>query len=191
MILASDVKVGMALNLEGKLYRVLDVVRHTGAGQMHGFIELRLKDILFGHFADKRFKHTDKLQAVELTRRQMEFIYADLSSCYFMDPETFEQVKLAKSAIGTAEKFMKEGMKVTVELLGEEALTIQLPRVVELKVSSTGPGIRGGHDMSTMKPATLENGIEILVPQFVETGDAVRVDTEKIKYIDRVTVKKV
>jgi elongation factor P len=107
-----------------------------------------------------------------------------------MDPETFEQVSLATSAIGTAEKFMKEGMKVTVELLGEEALTIQFPKVVELKVISSGPGIRGGHDVSTMKSATLENGIEVLVPQFVETGDSIRVDTEKLKYIDRVMVKK-
>lgn len=190
MILASDVKVGMALNLEGKLYRVLDVVRHTGAGQMHGFIELRLKDILFGHFADKRFKHTDKLEAVELTRRQMEFIYADLSSCYFMDPETFEQVAIPRSAIGEVEKYMKEGMKITVELHGEEPVSVQFAKVIELKVSSTGPGIRGGQD-NTMKPALLENGLEVLVPQFVETGDTVRVDTEKARYIDRIPLKHV
>ena len=108
-----------------------------------------------------------------------------------MDPESFEQVSIPREAIGTAEKFMKEGMKITVELLGEEPLTVQFPKIMELKVAATGPGIRGGHDVSTLKPATLENGLEILVPQFVETGDAVRVDTEKVKYVDRVTTKRV
>ncbi len=78
----------------------------------------------------------------------------------------------------------------TVELLGEEPIDVQFPRIIELKVTMTGPGIRDGQD-NTMKPARLENGVEILVPQFVETGDLVRVDTEKSKYVDRVTTKKV
>jgi elongation factor P len=120
----------------------------------------------------------------------MNYLYSDNEAGYFMDPESFEQVSIPKEAIGTVEKFMTEGMKITVELLGEEPVTVQFPKVVELKIASTGPGIRGGHDVSTMKPATLENGLEILVPQFVEISDVVRVDTEKVKYVDRVTVKK-
>ena len=191
MILATDVKEGTALRLDGKIWKVLEVVRHTGSGQMHGFIELKLHDVRFGHFGDKRFKHADHLEEVELRKRPMEYLYSDSEASYFMDPESFEQVSIPKTAIGTAEKFMKEGMKITVELLGEEALTVQFPKVMELKIASTGPGIRGGHDVSTMKPATLENGLEILVPQFVETGDAVRVDTERVKYMDRVTTKRV
>lgn len=191
MILASEVTDATALQLDGKIWKVLEVVRHTGSGQMHGFIELKLKDVRFGHFADRRFKHTDHLEDIELRKRQMEYLYSDNDASYFMDPETFEQVSIPKAAVGTPEKFMKEGMKITVELLGEEALTVLFPKVVELKVAATGPGIRGGHDVSTMKPATLENGVDILVPQFVETGDSVRVDTEKVKYVDRVTVKRV
>ncbi len=189
MVLAQDVKEGTALQLDGKIWKVLEVIRHAGSGQMHGFIELKLHDVRFDHFGDRRFKHTDRLDDIDLHKRQMEFLYSDSEAGYFMDPESFEQVSIPKAAIGTAEKFMKEGMKITVELLGEEAVTVQFPKVVELKVASTGPGIRGGQD-STMKPATLENGIEVLVPQFVETGDAVRVDTEKVKYIDRVTIKR-
>jgi elongation factor P len=191
MILASDVKEGTALQLDGKIWKVLEAVHHSGSGQMHGFIELRLHDIRFGHFGDRRFKHSDQLDDVDLHRQQMEYLYSDSEASYFMDPESFEQVSIPKAVIGTTEKFMKEGMKITVELLGEEALTVQFPKVVELKVASTGPGIRGGGDNTTLKPATLENGVEVLVPQFVETGDAVRVDTEKVKYIDRVTAKRV
>jgi elongation factor P len=191
MVLASDVKEGTALQLDGKIWKVLEAVHHSGSGQMHGFIELKLHDIRFGHFGDRRFKHSDQLDDVDLHRQQMEYLYSDSEASYFMDPESFEQVSIPKAVIGTTEKFMKEGMKITVELLGEEALTIQFPKVVELKVASTGPGIRGGGDNTTLKPATLENGVEVLVPQFVETGDAVRVDTEKVKYIDRVTTKRI
>jgi elongation factor P len=189
MVLASEVKEGAALQLDGKLYKVLEVVRHAGSGQMHGFIELKLKDVRFGHITDKRVKQTDRLENVELTKRQMDFIYSDADACYFMDPDTFEQVSVLKKAVGHIEKFLKEGMKISVELLGEEAVSIQFPKIVELKISSTGAGIRDGQD-NTMKPATLENGIEILVPQFIETGDKVRVDTEKVKYVDRVTIKR-
>ncbi len=190
MVLAADVKEGMTLTLEGKLYRVLEAVRHAGSGQMHGFIELKLKDIRFGHLADRRFKHADKLDMVDLARRHMNYLYADTDSCFFMDPQTFEQVGVARTAVGNIEKFLKEGMTCTVEILGDEAVSISFPPAVELRVTSTGPGIRGGTD-NTMKPATLENGIEVLVPQFVETGDSVRVDTEKSRYIDRVTTKRV
>ncbi len=190
MVLASDAKEGMALQLDGKIFKILEVVRHTGSGQMHGFIELKLKDLRYGHFADRRFKHADKLESVELAKRQMEYLYADKEVCCFMDPATFEQVSIPRAAIGQVEKFMKEGMKITVELHGEEALSVQFPKVVELRVTSTGPGIRGGQD-NTMKPATLENGIEVLVPQFVVSGEVVRVDTDKVKYIDRVTLKRI
>lgn len=190
MILANDVREGAALQLDGKIFKVLEVVRHAGAGQMHGFIELKLKDLRFGHFADRRFKHADKLEDLDLSKRQMEYLYSDADACYFMDPESFEQFSLAKSAVGQSERFMKVGMRITVEFLGAEAVTVQFPKVVELKVQLTGPGIKGGQD-NTMKPATLENGLEILVPQFVETGESVRVETDKLKYVDRVTTKRV
>lgn len=189
MVLVSDIKEGMALNIDGKLYKVIEVVRHAGSGQMHGFIELKLKDIRFGHFADKRFKSTDKLEDVELTKKQMDYIYSDHEASYFMDPVTFEQVGVPKSAVGHIEKFLTEGMKISVELIGGEAVSVQFPKIVEIKIASTGEGIREGQD-NTMKPATLENGVEILVPQFVITGDLVRVDTEKVKYVERVPTKR-
>lgn len=190
MLLVTDIKAGMAIKLDDRIYRVLEVVRHAGSGQMHGFIELKLKDLRFGHFSDRRFKQTEKLEEIELTKKTMDYLYSDAESAYFMDPVTYEQVGVPLKAIGAQQKFLKEGMKITVELLGEEAINIQFPKIVELQVTSTGPGIREGQD-NTMKPATLENGMEILVPQFVVAGERVRVDTEKIKYVDRVTIKRV
>jgi len=188
MTLVTELKEGMALRLEDRLYRVLEVLRHAGSGQMHGFVELKLKDIRFGHFADKRFRQSDRVELVELSKRQMEYLYADAESFYFMDPQTFEQVAVAKESVGRLDKLLKEGSKITVELLGEEAISIQFPRVVEITVTSTGPGIREGQD-NTMKPALLDNGLEILVPQFIVSGDRIRLDTEKLKYLDRVSAK--
>jgi len=190
MILASEIKPGIALTIDGRLYRVLEVAHHSGTGQMAGFVLLKLQDIRTQHFTERRVKPTDKLEETVLSKRQMEYIYRDEDSFYFMDPETYEQYGIPKAAIGNIERFLKEGLKVTVEMLGEEALGLQFPKVVELKVTLTAPGIRGEQE-STMKPATLENGMEILVPQFVEVGEVVRVDTEKGKYVERVTVKKV
>ena len=189
MVLASDVKEGGAILFDGKLCRVLEAVRHTGSGQMHGFIELKLKDLRHGHVTEHRFKHTDKLETIDLVKRPMDFLYSTPQECYFMDPETFLQVGIPKTAIGQTEQFLTEGTRATVEMLGEEAITISLPKVMELQVASTGPGIRDGQD-NTLKAALLENGVEIHVPQFINTGDLIRIDTEKIRYIDRVLMKK-
>ncbi|MBM4170007.1 MAG: elongation factor P [Ignavibacteria bacterium] len=190
MVLASDAKAGMVIQIEEKIFKVLEVNRHAGSGQMQGFIGLKLKDIRFGHLTEKRFKHGDKLNEIELTKRQMDYLYADADSSYFMDSVTFEQVSVPLATLGTQQQYLTEGMKVTIEMLGGEPVSLDFPKVVELEVIATGPGIRGGQD-NTLKPATLSNGLEILVPQFIETGERVRVDTEKNKYIDRVLSKKI
>ncbi len=189
MVLASDAKGGMVIQIEEKIYKILEVNRHAGSGQMQGFVGLKLKDVRFGHVTEKHFKHGDKLTEIELTKRQMDYLYVDAESAYFMDPVSFEQVAVPLATLGTQQQYLTEGMKVTIELLGDEPISLDFPKIVELEVAATGPGIRGGQD-NTMKPATLSNGLEILVPQFIESGERVRVDTEKNKYIDRVLTKK-
>lgn len=189
MILVSEVKDGTAIKLDGRIHKVLEAIHHAGSGQMHGFIELKLKDLKFGHITDRRFKFTEKVEHIELTRRQMDFLYADTDSYYFMESETFNQFSVPKPSVKVHEKFLKEGIRATVELHGEEIISVDFPKIMELRVTSTGPGLHEGQD-NTMKPATLENGIGIQVPQFVITGDLVRVDTEKIKYVDRIITKK-
>jgi elongation factor P len=189
MILASDVKAGMAIRLDGKPFKILEAVPHRGSGQMHGFLELKLKDMLFGHFADRHFKPSDKLEDVALSKRPMQYLYSDSEGCVFMDLDSFEQVTLSRDGVGNVERFLEEGMHVSVDILEGQAVSLDFPKFVEIKVEQTGPGVHGGQD-STMKPAILKNGIEILVPHFVETGDLIRVETEKGKYVDRVTARK-
>jgi len=189
MILASDIKAGMAIRLDGKPYKILEAVPHSGSGQMHGFLALKLKDIQFGHFADRHVKPTDKLEDIALSKRQMQYLYSDTDGCMFMDTETFDQVSVSRAGMGGIEKFLEEGMKVLVEILEGQAVSVDFPRVVEIRVEQTGPGVKGGQD-TTMKTAVLKNGLEILVPHFVESGDLIRVETAKAKYLDRVTSKK-
>lgn len=190
MLLVTDLKAGSTIRLDNKLFRVLEVVRHAGTGQMQGFMELKVKELPSGHITDKRLKMNEKVEEVELSKRQMEYIYTSGDELFFMDTENFEQVPVHKSRIETDERFLKEGIKVTIELLNDQPILIQFPKIIELKIASTGAGRREGSD-NTLKPATLENGIEILVPQFIEAGEIVRIDTEKIKYIDRVPLKKI
>jgi len=189
VMLVSELEAGLAVRLEDRSYKILEVVRHAGSGQMHGFIELKLKDLQFGHFADRHFKQTDKVEMVELSKREMEYLYHDDEKFYFMDPRSYDQVSIPRSSIGMIERFLKEGDSMPVELLGEEAVGIQFPRIVELKVTLTGPSTHAAQD-NTLKTATLENGMEILVPQFIVTGDVVRVDTEKGRYVERHSGKK-
>lgn len=186
MLTVSDVKEGAVLRREDRIFRVTKVVRHAGSGQMVSFVALTLKDVRSGHMTEARLKPTDRVETAELDKRALEFLYKDAETFHFMDPETFEQYDVPERNIGAAGRFLKEGMKATVELLAGEAISVQFAKTVTLSVTATGPGIRDTQS-STMKPATLENGLEILVPQFIVTGDLVRVDVESGAYIDRAT----
>lgn len=188
MVHASDIKIAMTLNIDERLYKVLEVIRHGGSGKMQGYIELKVLDMQFGHITDKKFKQTDKVEDVDLSRKQMDFLYSDGDAFYFMDPDTFEQYAVPAQTVGQLDKFLLEGMRVTIELVDDQPIGMDFPKTVELTVAMTGAPMHGGQD-NTLKSAVLENGIEILVPQFIQSGDHVRVDTAKLKYVDRVTTK--
>ncbi len=184
MILATDIREGMALKLEGTIFKVIEVKVHAGSGQMQGFVSVRLLNLSTGHYTERRFRTDEKVEDVELVRKPMEYIYNDGDLYYFMDPQTYEQVGVPKESLGNFAKFLKEGTKVDVEFLGDQS-----PKTVDLKVILTGSGVKEAQD-NTMKSATLENGMEILVPQFIKEGEIVRVDVETMKYVERVTQKK-
>ncbi len=189
MVSVSEIKKGTALRVDGRICKVLDVIRSAGNGEREVFIELKLKDIRHGQITDKRYKHTEKLEPVELIERQMEHLYHDSDNYVFMDPCSYTQVSVPRVAVRSGSKFLREGSMVVVEMVGEEPIGIEIPKIVELKIAKTGPLIGGGPE-NTMKPAMLENGTEILVPQFIVTGDVIEVDTEESKYLDRVISRK-
>ncbi|CUT02809.1 elongation factor P [Candidatus Kryptobacter tengchongensis] len=190
MILATEIREGMALRIEGTIYKVIEAKVHAGSGQMQGFVSTRLLNLSTGHYTERRFRTDEKVEDVELIRKPMEYIYNDGDLFYFMDPQTYEQVGVPKEALGNFAKFLKEGTKVDVEFLGDQPISVRSPKTVDLKVVLTGSGVKEAQD-NTMKSATLENGMEILVPQFIKEGEIVRVDVETMRYVERVTQKKV
>lgn len=185
MILAGDLKTGVVLRIEGELFKVLSADYHAGGGKMGGVTHAKLQNVFTGTPWERRFRPDEKLETVELDRVTLEFIYQQGDDFFFMNPETFEQLPVSKHIIGAVEKFLQPEMQLPVEFFEGKPVNLVFPSAVELKVSTTAQPIHTQQD-NTLKPATLENGMEILVPQFVKPGESVRVDVQTGKYIERV-----
>jgi elongation factor P len=145
----------------------------------------RVKNLKTGHIRELRLHPGDRLEEVALDHKEMEYLYADGVAFYFMDPDTFEQISLPAETIGAYEKFLQPNMRIPVALYEGEPLTIAFPHAVELSVTSAPPGVHE-HATSTFKTATPENGMEVLVPQFIKEGDTVRIEVASGKYLERV-----
>jgi elongation factor P len=186
MIEASELKVGTVLLYEGELHGVVGAEFHSGTGKFASVMFARLRNLRTGHIRELRFHPDDKLEDVELERREMEYLYNDGDEFYFMNPETFEQLSLPREAIGTSEKFLRANMRVPVELYEGRVVNVAFPSTVELKVVTAPPGLRGEEGGATYKTVVLENGMEVLAPQFIKEGDTVKIEVATGKYLERV-----
>lgn len=184
MIPASAMKPGNVVRFGAEFFKVVESVTHSGGGKAGAMVHAKLRNLLTGHITERRLGTDDKVEDVALTRAKMQFLYKEGDAFNFMNPETYDQVPIPKNAIGPAAAFFKENDVMEVEFFEEKPLSILYPPAVELKVSTTGTGLRGQSD-STFKEATLENGLEVLVPQFIKEGDRIRVDVETGKYLER------
>ncbi|MGQ9495855.1 MAG: elongation factor P [Thermoanaerobaculaceae bacterium] len=189
MVEAGSLKAQSVIVREGELFRVLAVEHHGGGGQFAGFVVLKLKSLRSGHIKELRTSPEEKFEDVELARRELEFLYEDEGGFVFMDGESYEQYTLPKEALGKKAVFLRENAKLPVEFWEDQPVSVVFPPAVELKVVSAPTGLRD-LESSTMKTVTLENGMEVLAPQFIEEGDIVRVDTETSRYLERVRQKK-
>ncbi len=185
MIAARDIREGQALRVGGDLYKVLAVTVHSATGQQSGLVKATVRKMSTGHVSEMRWAPDDRVEDVELQRVGMQFLYADEDEVVFMHPETFDQVSLPRAALERYIPFLKEGITVYVQFSEGVPVDLDLPKTVVLTVSSCGPGIRGRSE-NTMKEALLENGMTILVPQFIQPGDAVLVDVQTGEYLERV-----
>jgi elongation factor P len=181
----TDVRGGMVVRLEGDLYKVLHAEFHAGGGKMHGNMHAKLRKISTGHVFDKRFRHDEKFEEVTLDKQVMTYLYDDADFCVFMHPETYEQVTLPKESLGAFFPFLKPDQEVQVELFEGQPLEVSTPSSVELVVSETPEGLHGD-DSNVFKEATLENEMEVMVPQFIKPGDRIRLDVETRKYVERI-----
>jgi elongation factor P len=185
MVRASDLKAGMVLHLEKNLYKILSSEYHMGAGKMGGLVHVKFKDLRSGLFLDRKFKPDEKMDIADLDRKTMEYLYKDGDGYYMMDPESYDQIQLSPHLLQVFDPFLLSNMKLDVEFLAGEPVHVVFPEWVELKVASTPPSLSSLQD-EVSKPATLSNGMEVLVPQFIKAGDLVKVNVATRKYMERV-----
>ncbi|HZO99004.1 MAG TPA: elongation factor P [Terriglobia bacterium] len=185
MIVASQLRPGMALKFPEGLFKVIDSVFHVGQGKMPGSVHAKLQHVVKGTFKEMRFRPEERLEDTQLEKQDMEFLFSDADSVTFMNPTTFEQVSIPIESIGPAAKFLKPEMKIPVEFYEGQPVSIVFPSVVEVKVETTAQPVHQQQD-NTFKYATLENGMEVMVPQFIRPGEVVRIEVATGKYVDRV-----
>lgn len=183
MISGSELKKGVIVELDGKLYQVIDY-QHVKMKRT-ALARVRLRDIRAGHTLERTFQSDDKLIRARLDFRAMQYLYNDGDLYYFMDEENFEQVPFNVSQLGDAINYLKEGMSLQVSSYQGELVGVELPITVELKVTDTGPDYKGDTATGGTKPAVLETGITIQVPLFVTQGDIIKVDTRSGSYLER------
>ena len=186
MVSASELKVGMALRLDGQVYRVLEAESKAGSAKMLGTVRVRLSNVRSGRLWDQHFRPLERLENVELEKRKIEFLYSDRANCVFQRLDNFEQVEFPAKNLGLAEKLLPSGTEVQGEFFEGDPISIVLPETVEARVKTTTPPSRGQQDTSR-KDATLDNGMKIQVPLFVGPGEAVRIDLKTGRYVERVS----
>jgi elongation factor P len=185
MVTASQLRVGMAIKYEGQRYKVVAAEYHGGQGKMGGATRSRLQNLDTRTFWEHSFRSDLKLEEIALERQTLEFLYADGDQCCFMNPETYEQTEVARDSVGEPQAGLLEaGMKLSVEFLEGRPVSVLFPDVLEVKIVDTAPPIHQQQD-NNYKPAKLANGIEVMVPLFVKTGDTIRLDVGNMKYMDR------
>jgi len=185
MVMASELREGIALRIDHKVYRVLEVESKAGAAKMGGTVRARLSNVHSGRLWDQHFRPLERLEDVELEKRKVEFLYSDGTNCIFQRLDSFEQVEFPAASLGLAETLLQPGQEVQAEFFESEPISLALPESVEARVMATAAPARSQQD-SSRKEATLENGMKIQVPLFVAPGEVVNIDLKTGRYLERV-----
>jgi len=185
MISASELRKGIIIEFEGKLYQVVDY-QHVKMKRT-ALAKVKLRDISAGHTIERSFQSDDKLVRARLDSRPMQFLYQDGGLYYFMDEENFEQMPLNESQIAEALDYLKEGLSVAVTTYKDQIIGIELPITVELKAVKCEPGFKGDTATGGSKPVQLETGLTVQVPLFINEGDVLKIDTRSGQYLERVS----
>jgi elongation factor P len=189
MVVAEELREGAVVRIEGQIYKVLEAEYKAGAAKMGGVMKAKLLNLRTGHISEPHFRPMERVEALELERRKMEFLYGQGESCTFMRPDTFEQVEIPRAILGLAAEFLEPGMEVPVNFFEGEAISVEFPEVVEARVATTAPPIHSSQD-SAWKEAKLENGLTIHVPLFIAPGEIVRVEVKSGRYVERLRAER-
>jgi elongation factor P len=181
----NDLKNGLVLNIDGQLWSVFEF-QHVKPGKGPAFVRTKLKHVLTGKVVERTFNAGVKIETANVEKRDMQYLYHDGDGWVFMDLQNYDQIVVSDVVVGDAKNYMLENQAAMVALHEGEPLYIELPASVELTVSYTEPGLQGDRSSGGTKPATLETGVEIQVPLFLETGTKIRVDTRDGSYLGRI-----
>lgn len=184
MINATQLRAGMTILFKDAPHTVLSVTHVTpGKGRAH--VQAKLRNLQTGTGFENRFRSDEKVEKARLDNKEMEYLYSDDTGHHFMDTATYEQVALNDDFVGENKYYLLPNVKFMIGYFGDKPVGVDPPKVVELKITDTAPNMKGATATSSYKPATLETGLVVGVPPFVETGETIRVDTVEVKYLER------
>ena len=180
----NDLRNGMTLNLPEGLFNVIEF-QHVKPGKGGAFVRTKLKNQRTGAVIERTYRADEKLDQAIIDKREMQFLYRDGGEYVFMDTRSYDQLQVETGLLGDANKYLKEGDDAVLEFFGDEIVGVELPAAVELTIAETEPGLQGDRVSGARKPATLETGLVIQVPLFVNPGEKVKVDTRTGEYLTR------
>ena len=184
MIAATQLRPGMVVKFNNELHTVFSMVHRT-PGNLRGFVQAKMRNLRSGSMIEHRFSSEDKVERVSLEHHEMEFLYADGDSYYFMNTESFEQTFLTKDLLGDSTLYLIPNLKVDVEFYEGKAISVELPPSIEMTVVETEPGIKGATVSNVTKPAKMDTGLVVQVPPFINQGERIRVNTTEGAYLER------
>ena len=179
-----SIRVGYVLEYNGKLWAVTRT-QHTQPGKGGAYMQVEMKDVRVGTKTNVRFRSDEKVERVRLDQIDYQFLYKEGDALIFMHPETFEQISMVADVIGDSAAFLQDGMIVKVESYEGDPITVSLPEQVTLTVVEADPVVKGQTAASSYKPAILDNGVRVMVPPFIETGNSIVVNTSEFTYVER------
>ena len=182
---ASEIRVGMLIEYKNDLWQVLKT-QHVKPGKGGAFAQVEMKSVGKNTKLNERFRSSETVEKASLEETNFNYLYADENNYFFMDPKTFEQTEIKKEIIGDKGKLLTENLEVSISFYNENPISIDLPNQVTCKIETTDVALKGQTVSSSYKPATLENGLNIQVPPFIESGDEIIIDTRTLEYIKKV-----
>lgn len=185
MISTNDFHTGLTIEIDGEVYQVVDF-QHSKSGRGSAFVRTKLKNMEEGYVINKTFRANEKVPRAHVDKREMQYLYWDDNGYVFMDTETYNQTKLTKEQIGDKINYIKENMNIYILMYNGTPLDIDLPTFVELEVADTPPGVKGDTVSGGTKTATMETGLKVKVPLFINEGDIIKIDTRSNEYIERI-----
>ena len=182
---AGEIRVGMLLEYKNDLWQVLKT-QHVKPGKGGAFAQVEMKSVNKNTKLNERFRSSETVEKASLEEMNFNYLYSDEANYFFMDPKTFEQIEIKKETVGDKGKLLTENLEVTVSFYNEKPISVELPNQVQCRIETTDVALKGQTISSSYKPATLENGLNIQVPPFIESGDEILVDTRTLEYIKKI-----